>query len=252
MLSILSSGAERSESMKISELSQRAGVPIPSIKFYIREGLLQAGRVTAKNQASYAEDHVQRLELIRLLRDTLGMPVASLARVFKGVGSGEEFVLGGLDAVSSRGRKPASTRLSAAQQKAWQRLAPALQQVDFHAGPELLATRDALDAMLVIEQAMHEQFDAPYLLPYLTLVKQLATYEIPDDWDPEASPEAALRYALLGTFLFEPLILALRRLAHIERSRALLAAKARAEAQPPSNPQQPALTRATRGKAKRH
>jgi len=232
--------------MKIAELSAHSGLPIPTIKFYIREGLLQAGQTTAKNQASYGNEHLQRLELIRVLRDTLGTPVASLARLFKGAASGEAFVLGGIDAVSSRGRKPAPARLSAAQQKAWQRLEPALQQVDFHCGPELLATRDALDAMIAIDAAVRgdEQFDTAELLPYLTLVKQLATYEIPDTWDPDADPEAALRYALLGTFLFEPLLLALRRLAHVERSRSLVAAKvASAEAETSRNAKPPRRTR---------
>jgi hypothetical protein len=103
--------------------------------------------------------------------------------------------------------------------------APALEKVGFRGGPELLATRDALDAMVVIERTMDESFEVPDLLPYLKAVREIAAYEIPESWDPDASPEGALRYALLGTFLYEPLILALRRLAHIERSRSLLASK---------------------------
>ena len=37
--------------MKISELSSRTGVSIPSLKFYLREGLLPQGQLSAPNQA---------------------------------------------------------------------------------------------------------------------------------------------------------------------------------------------------------
>ena len=45
----------------------------------------------------------------------------------------------------------------------------------------------------------------------------LASHEIPDDWDPAGSPTDALRYAVLGTVLFEPVLTAMRRLAHTDR-----------------------------------
>ena len=37
--------------MKISQLAERSGVPVSSIKFYLREGLLPAGLRSAPNQA---------------------------------------------------------------------------------------------------------------------------------------------------------------------------------------------------------
>ncbi len=46
--------------MRISELSRRSGVSIPTIKYYLRDGLLPAGRATAANQADYDEDHLRR------------------------------------------------------------------------------------------------------------------------------------------------------------------------------------------------
>jgi hypothetical protein len=45
----------------------------------------------------------------------------------------------------------------------------------------------------------------------------LAAFELPDTWNPSASPTEALTYVVQGTLLFEPLILALRRLAHVDR-----------------------------------
>jgi DNA-binding transcriptional MerR regulator len=51
--------------MRISELSKRTGVPVATIKFYLRERLLPPGTPTARNQAVYGEAHLRRLRLIR-------------------------------------------------------------------------------------------------------------------------------------------------------------------------------------------
>ena len=67
--------------MRLAELSQRADVPRSTIKFYIREGLLSAGAVHARNQASYGNQHLERLELIRALREVAGLSLESVARV---------------------------------------------------------------------------------------------------------------------------------------------------------------------------
>ena len=37
--------------MRISELSTASGVPVPTLKFYLREGLLPPGDAIAVNQA---------------------------------------------------------------------------------------------------------------------------------------------------------------------------------------------------------
>lgn len=71
--------------MKMSELSRRSGVPIPTIKFYLREGLLPAGRATASNQAEYEEDHLRRLRLARALITLGGLSVAATREVLEAV-----------------------------------------------------------------------------------------------------------------------------------------------------------------------
>lgn len=53
--------------MRISDLSRQTGVPVATIKFYLREGLLPPGRPTARNQAQYDEVHRRRLSMIRTL-----------------------------------------------------------------------------------------------------------------------------------------------------------------------------------------
>jgi hypothetical protein len=55
--------------MRMAQLSSVAGIPIGTIKFYQREGLLPPGERTSPNQADYDERHVRRLRLIRGLID---------------------------------------------------------------------------------------------------------------------------------------------------------------------------------------
>ncbi|MEV7400693.1 MerR family transcriptional regulator [Streptomyces sp. NPDC091267] len=69
--------------MRIGELSRRTGVPVPTIKFYVREGLLPAGQLTSPNQASYGTAHERRLRLIRALLDVGGLPLSAIGEVLR-------------------------------------------------------------------------------------------------------------------------------------------------------------------------
>lgn len=71
--------------MRIAELSRRSGTSIPSIKYYLREGLLPAGTATGRNQAEYGEGHLFRLRLIRALIDVGGLTVAAAREVLGAV-----------------------------------------------------------------------------------------------------------------------------------------------------------------------
>lgn len=73
--------------MRISELSTHSGLPVASIKFYLREGLLAAGDLTSPNQASYSQEHVDRLRLVRALLEVGGLSVASARDVLAAIDS---------------------------------------------------------------------------------------------------------------------------------------------------------------------
>jgi DNA-binding transcriptional MerR regulator len=55
--------------VRISDLAREAGVPLATIKFYLREGLLQNGRLTSKTQAQYDDDHINHLRVVRFLTE---------------------------------------------------------------------------------------------------------------------------------------------------------------------------------------
>lgn len=67
--------------MRISALSDRTGVPIGTIKYYLREGLLAPGERTSRTTAEYDESHVERLRLVRALTDTGGLGIAAVRRI---------------------------------------------------------------------------------------------------------------------------------------------------------------------------
>jgi DNA-binding transcriptional MerR regulator len=67
--------------MRIGELSKATGIPVPTIKYYLREGLLAPGELTSPNQASYGEAHIRRLRLIRALVDLAQVPVAQVKEI---------------------------------------------------------------------------------------------------------------------------------------------------------------------------
>jgi DNA-binding transcriptional MerR regulator len=69
----------------MGELSAATGVPVPTIKYYLRENLLPAGDRTGPNQASYDDAHVRRLRLIRALLDVGGLSVTTARQVIAAV-----------------------------------------------------------------------------------------------------------------------------------------------------------------------
>jgi DNA-binding transcriptional MerR regulator len=67
--------------MRISELARRSGVSVPTIKYYLRTGLLPSGVTTARNQAVYSDAHLRRLRLVRTLREIGGLSVRTTRNV---------------------------------------------------------------------------------------------------------------------------------------------------------------------------
>ena len=71
--------------MRISQLSQRAGLPVGTVKFYLRTGLLHHGRATSATQAIYDDSHLERLRLIRALLEVGRLSHVEIQRVLDAV-----------------------------------------------------------------------------------------------------------------------------------------------------------------------
>lgn len=72
--------------MKIGELARRTGVSVRSLRYYEQQQLLLAGR-TSGGQRTYADDAVERVELIQLLF-AAGVPSATVVQLLPCIYSG--------------------------------------------------------------------------------------------------------------------------------------------------------------------
>ena len=196
--------------MRISELARASEVSVATIKFYLREGLLPEGRLTSATQAQYEETHVARLRLIRALIGPGGLSLAAARRVIAAIEDpppdGVHALLGVATTAVGRAGEPGDHERVHALMREW---GWRVEEKDCPGHDELERALAALD-------------DARFPLPpgaldhYAGQLSAVAKFEI--DTVPTGSVEAAVRYVVLGTILVEPLLLALRRLAHVEMS----------------------------------
>ena len=190
--------------MRISELSARSGVTVPTIKYYLREGLLPEGERTSATQATYADLHVQRLRVVRALIDS-GVSVAETRKVLEALdhpSANPHDLLGAAHAAVT----PAGDG-----------------EVDIAEAERLVGPLgwepgmcDA-NVLTAVARALQGLERAGFRVPeevmavYLDSVQRIARAEIAGV--PTESIEAAVRYVVLGSVLVEPLLLALRRVA---------------------------------------
>ena len=67
--------------MRMAELAARSGVARETIHFYLREGLLPRPAKGGRTVAYYGEEHLERLRLIRHLREDKYLPIAVIRRL---------------------------------------------------------------------------------------------------------------------------------------------------------------------------
>lgn len=76
--------------MLISQLAAASGVPVGTIKYYLREGLLPPGKRTAPRLSEYSGVHLYRLRLIRALREIAELPIDALRDITAALDAGDE------------------------------------------------------------------------------------------------------------------------------------------------------------------
>jgi DNA-binding transcriptional MerR regulator len=213
--------------MRIAELSRRSGVPVPTIKYYVREGLLAPGELTSPNQARYDEAHLRRLKLIRALVDVGHLSIATTLEV--------------LDSIEAPGRT-LHERLGKAQHAVTPVLqgdvdeetrAVAAQEVEElvrRRGWQVKTSSPAWALLTQVLATLHslDQDDLAGLLDhYADAAEKLADAEVrcvlarPDI-------ESTLEGVVIGTTLGDTILAALRRLAQANTSARLTPTVARA------------------------
>lgn len=198
--------------MRISELSRQAGVSIPTIKFYVREGLLPPGDLTSATQATYGERHVRRLRLIRVLREVADLPVPRIREIVALIDRPGESLFDTL----GQAIEALPPYLSAS--CATDRATALLDRVGLTYEPNTTAVQQLARALDAVDEVDLPADDAR-LDVYAEHASAIAAEEIaglPRD------AAAALEYSVLGTALYEPVLAALRRIAHQHHARRLL------------------------------
>jgi len=72
---------ESAELLRMGELAEASGVPAPTIKHYLREGLLPEPVKTSRNMAYYPLEFVDRIKLIKRLQEERFMPLKAIKSV---------------------------------------------------------------------------------------------------------------------------------------------------------------------------
>jgi DNA-binding transcriptional MerR regulator len=209
--------------VRIAELSQRTEVPVATIKYYLREGLLPPGTTTAPNQAQYDEHHVARLRLIRALREGAGLSIATLRRVFAAMDTHQPQ---GRPAYLTLAVRALSEPLHVPEQEAAEydqarrEVDALLNDLGWNTDSDSPGHDDLVRALVSLHRFAPAAINDPrQLRPYADAARSLATTEIPSTFDTDIDIDEALRFSVLGTVLFEPVLLALRKLAHVDRIR---------------------------------
>jgi DNA-binding transcriptional MerR regulator len=76
------------ELLKISELAERADVPVATVRHYLREGLLPEPVKTSRNMAYYPPDFADRIRLIKQLQEERFLPLKVIRELLES-GNGE-------------------------------------------------------------------------------------------------------------------------------------------------------------------
>jgi DNA-binding transcriptional MerR regulator len=195
--------------MRISALADAAGLPLATVKYYLREGLLHPGVATSATQATYDGTHVRRLRMIRALTGPVGLSAQQARQILTLVDDP------GDDLYATLGRAvsalpPTVVQASADDPDPYPRARTALEALGQVYDPGFAAVAQ-LESALAAAEAAGMPISEERLLEYGRRLREIAAFDL-ERMPPE--PHAAVEYTVLGTALYEPVILALRRLAH--------------------------------------
>jgi DNA-binding transcriptional MerR regulator len=200
--------------VKISQLAARSGIPLPTIKMYLREGLLPPGERTEVNQADYTEDHLRRLSVITGLIKVGGLSIAAARSVLAAANSDIPlaYTLGVAQLAASVPVDPADVHAedlshADAVMHAWQYSAE---------GPGRLGVAQVLGAFT----ASGQPADARWLARYAQAALMVAEADL-DLIDTRQTREEKSETVVIGTVLGDALFAALRRTAqeHVSNQR---------------------------------
>jgi len=202
-------------SMRISELSAASGVSLPTLKFYLREGLLQPGEALARNQALYGESHLRRLRLIRALTEVGNLSLREVKAVLDATDD-PSLPVHELLGVAQYALEPASP--SAVDPVAAATVEAAIDTLGWHVSDDAPARRSIAHAVEIL-RSLGWTIEPEVLVRYAKAVDRLAEREVAIS-DDAADRERLVERMVVGSVVFEAILTAFRRLAQEHHSAA--------------------------------
>ena len=193
--------------MRVSELVAATGIPLATVKYYLREGLLMPGESTSATRASYGPEHVHRLTLIKALSG-LGLPISRIRVILQLIDQPTESLY------TSLGTAIAALPPYDEQHDPdadYPRARAALESLGQVYRPDFAAVSQ-LERALAAAEDVGIPMTEDRLQAYGEHVRGIAAADLAVM--PHDSAQAAIEYAVLGTAIYEPVIAAMRRLAH--------------------------------------
>jgi DNA-binding transcriptional MerR regulator len=197
--------------MWMSELAAAGGLPVATVKFYLREGLLPPGEATGATRARYDDTHVKRLRLIRALTEVAGLRLDAVRAVLATVDDDSRSFHQAMGAVhhrlSSTSGDPSPAALAQVDalvdRRGWQLHEP---------NPHRLALARALDALAGVDHAASDGL----LDDYADAAQSVAERDVAAVGREDRV--AGAEHAVVGTLLLEPVLVLLRRMAQEDAS----------------------------------
>ena len=196
--------------MRISELAERGGVPVGTVKYYLREGLLPPGERTSATQARYGDEHVERLTLVRTLVGVGGLSIAATRRVLDALDDPPPSLHTLLGTAHA-----ALPGAATAGPDALHRARDLVRRRGWRVHPEAPALTSLAAALEGLATAGLDSVD-DLIDRYAAAAADIADGDVREV--PAEPPALAVRVVVAATVLLEPLLLALRRLAQEDAS----------------------------------
>ncbi|MDJ0392075.1 MerR family transcriptional regulator [Rhodococcus sp. G-MC3] len=191
--------------MRVSELVSASGVPLATIKYYLREGLLMPGESTSATQSKYGNEHLERLTLIKALAGT-GLPIDRIRTVLGLI----EHQDGSLFETLGRAIAQLPPYLDSSDVVDYPQAKAVIEKLGQIYDPRFVAVAQLERALGAAEDVGIPMTDERLEI-YGRHIRGIAEYDLSKMPD---SVESAVEYAVLGTAIYEPIITAMRRLAH--------------------------------------
>ena len=197
----------------MSELVKRSELPVPTIKYYLREGLLHHGEAVGATRAKYDDSHVRRLRLIRALTEVAGMRLDDVRRVLAAIDDESLTWHEAIGSAHSRLAPPVKASESDAERP---RVDALLARHDWELA-EQSRHRDALAGALASLAALGHPPSDEVLDTYAEAATLISERDL--DSVRETDRAEAAEHAVVSTLLLEPVLLILRRVAQENSSR---------------------------------